>query len=636
MRADNGNPFFHIRGSIDPVTGESFIGRARLLEDLLRNVRCGRPRHIAIHGLPHVGKTSILWELERQLKECGQPPRPGDKTIVTLKYTLLTVGFKQDISKILKELCRALRGKADGKLLAYLETAKTVTKPAFSLEVNNAYYLLDLLHTLLRQTTAAGFRVVLFLDEFERILATRHDGSIGWTEEEYTGFVRILLDDSLDFVCVTASRPRVSNLLVDYEQRLNPFVEKLVRCFDEEDMTAYFETLERCGRPVPPGAERQELLRYCGRSPLLLTHFGDWLLRSTDADPEGPPLCMAQIYEAVKDGFDSHFSDLVRFMREEEDKKERSFAHIVKCYFNPSADYWDIQERCIGLGYIDLLEPEGEFTCHDERFRFIDHIGKYGRAGHQYSYITVSPIFVNYLCTECLDEVQDARDLLTGFVYTLRDITAKELREELTPGASDPNQWNEVLLTRYVVAVVTRKEEDKGVKKTYFEFVRQRRRMTCQLLGSVRPEEKSIEFTTPTKFLRKEFNGSECGLVLEPINLNDHGRILLRFPDRFSPYFGCLGDLNLEETDAGKKLDSDLAYLADVRNKIAHYSRRGLTREMEQTTIRLCRKYLKSIYTYISTGKRAEADSVSGPSPEEWRSKEHSPSAAPALAMSKS
>ncbi len=281
------NPFAHIGAGVYPVAGESFIGRQALLEELEGRV-CSTPRqHVSIYGMPHVGKSSVLAELGRRIDA-------GQEKFRTVYYELKSGEFRATISQVLDRLTFELEDDATegSELQTRLKIAQAVRQDS-SLD---GITLLRFLRDILEETTAAGLRVVLFLDEFNQME--------NWTEPEYTGFVRLLLDNSLDLVCVTASRPRVSNLLTRYDQRLNPFVSKLVRCFDETDMAEYFQVLRDRGHDLSR-KDRQELLRYCGRSPLLLTYFGDMILQP----PEGTPMSVADIYEdtEVRDGVDKHF-----------------------------------------------------------------------------------------------------------------------------------------------------------------------------------------------------------------------------------------------------------------------------------------------------------------------------------------
>lgn len=559
------NPFLHILGSTSPVEGDSFIGRKRLLERLTGRIVQKR-QHISLHGMPHVGKSSVLLELERQLKP--------ERELRVVKYALTPKGFKYTVTGLFWGLRKALGGAEQGsRLQACLEIADTVWKRSLTGLDLDGVYLLDLLRAILKETTAQGLRIVFLLDEFERIAGARKDGSGGWTEREYTAFVQLLLDESLDLVCVTASRPTIANLLTHYEQRLDPFVDELVRCFDEKDMKAYFQVLADCGRPIPPGDRRQELLRYCGRSPLLLTIMGNELLC------ESEEASIPELYREVQKDFDVHFMDIVKFMQDEEAKKQRSFAHIVKCYFGPSADYWDIQERCIGLGYIDLLDPQGDYTYQydgEVKYRFEDRNGKYGAAGEEYTCLTISPLFVDYLYRQCLEQIEDTRDLLTGLVYTLRDITAYELKKVYGP------DWNEKLLLERIVA----KSDNK-----FYCFQREETQFCAKEIEA--PPSDAIQISVPVNFLPDAFNEQFPGdmPLLDAVNLTAHGVIIRSYPELFKPYFG--GKL-------GKPFKESMHTLKEARDKIAHYSRHALTPEMEKKAKKMCRGLLKSIYTYIS------------------------------------
>lgn len=583
------NPFRFAKFSSKPVEGENFIGRRALLEELVKRV-AEEGRHVSIHGMPHVGKSSILLELARRLRE-------RSPAFCIVQHELVrrcqygpahSSAFAPFLMDVLRDLYRAMKETAKGMLWAYLEIARQLYIRSLDGEDARGIDLLELLRAVLTETTRAGIRVVLLLDEFQR--AYYADDASAWREEEHSRFVHLLLDGGLALVCVTASRPRIDGLLVRYQQQLNPFHEILVRGFDEEDMAEYFARLEGAGRALPAGTPaRQELLWLCGRSPLLLTKLGCGLCGGDgDIDPAGAVAALRRDEECKRE-LDNHFKDIVGFMRQEEEKKQRSFSHIVKCYFEQSADAWDVQDRCVALGYIDILDPRGEYTYQyggAEKYRFFDADGKYGPEGTDYTCITAAPSFVNYLYINCLEHIRDARDLLAGFVHTLRDITDLEMKREF----GGDKDWNlQVLLTRITV-------RNDGIYYTYSDKCK-----AVQREEGYRPPADHIVLTMPRDFLTKGFKKRKPGdmPILDAVNLNDHGELLRQFPHRFAPYFGRLGGAPWE------RLETYFRTLKTARDKCAHYSRSAFTKEMEADTRRLCCYLLGSIFYYIDKGEPA-------------------------------
>ncbi len=596
--------------------GDEFLGRRKELAYLREKALAETPRHISVHGMPHIGKSVLLRKLMEELQE--------EEDCCVLYYTLGTQGFVSDMVEILMPgLYTSLPDEyADREELAPI-LAELLQ---ISTETATAESCLSLLERFLAATTSLGLRVVFLLDEFEHINNTtailrnpENTFVLPWAEEDYLGFAKILMNDSYSFVCITASRPRMEENLSAYERIVNPFTSVLLRGFDAEDMEEYFNCLYASGLSPLFSREKQSLLRYCGRRPLLLSLMGNRLLNA----PKGTTVDM--LYSTMRtEDFRLHFEDSTSFMKIEELRKKRSFSHIVKCYFGASADYQDILEQCIDLGYIDLLDEDENYTYTGGDFYYTDETGKYGEAGKRYVYVTVSHAFVDYLYTNELDNIHDTRDLLTGFIYTLRDITKKEMVKKY------PNQnWNEVLLFklcgrnwRYIM-----KSRELGGRYVmwwqedghwWYSDSRERPKekpteslfREAQVYYSQNRKDRNAMITPISdasfSFLLSEFNSDLTGQdmpLLDVINLMENGAIIFHYSNLFAGYFGCFG--TGFDKPAQDKLSECLAELVKKRNKISHFSRTGLSEDEKKRTKELCRALLKSIYTYISTNKAA-------------------------------
>ena len=579
------NPFAHIDRNIGIVDGNAFIGRENVLRDLTAVALSKGAQHIAMHGMPHVGKSSVLKKLEKTLVAQNK---------IVVSVTLVKNGFVYDMARILLRLCNALESfPALLTLIDELPEISTDTPPDT---------LFEILSTLLRAASELGQKTVILLDEFER-------AGECWTEEEYIRFAKILLDDSLLFSCIVAARPHISFVLSEYTRQINPFYSYLLHCFNESDMCAYFDTLYRTGISPLSAEDRQNLLRFCGRSPLLLTVLGNELVKTDGLCP------ITTLYRQTQSIFNDHFMDITDFMKEEERKNNRSFSHIVKCYFGVSADYQDIIESFIALGYIEKLPAGSAYTYDDGRFL-------YEEDGVSYVYVTVSHLFVDYLYTYNLESIRDTRDILTGLVHTLRDITKKELKQ-------DGDDWNERVLLkltgrapgfdfvmpydaagtrRYIVcrlhnnriSIVTRLASQSELSAVIACAVHYRQEQILQR----QPFIQNIS-SASLQFLAKLFTeGEHTDMpLLDPISIVDNGRIIVHYNDKFAKYFGIFGTF---DADAHQKFLQMLAAISAARNKIAHFSRQGLSAHQSAMCRTLCITLLRSIYTYIATGKTAE------------------------------
>ena len=585
------NPFAYIQNGIIPATGDGFIGRRRQLDEIIGYVTAPYPRHVSLYGLPRIGKTSLLQRVEQELAE-----QHADHCAPFYYPMGVNKSFQKNIQRI----------------------ANMVAKTAGVSASQGDLTALEWLQSLLLEIGAGGRRVVLLLDEFERIADT-------WKQEEYESFVRLLLNQDSNLVCVTASRPRMSSVLSDcgYFPVINPFIPMLLYGFDDSEMSRYFALFPK--KKAFGAYEMQSFLRICGRSPYLLTLMGNE--RFEDANIPVP-----EMFENCQKDIEDYFNQILRFMIMEEKRKKRSFSHVVKCYFGQHADYQDIKERCVSLGYLELscknspYTYQGEEACFEfrddsDRFTVIKQDGTPCTAAEKEAnglcYTTVSPLFVEYTFSVSqpigkdeiipLNEIEDGRDLLTGLVHVMRDITRQELSE--TQWGDD---WNHQLLEcfRWPKANATDEEFvyiDHRANGTfgYERWVHSGQSGQCtrlqnygsnpgvvqmQLAGRTGPV---IPMTCTMSFVLKEFYSglNAVNPSVAAINLPDQCSIYTAFwNNTFDKYFGTA---MTPQTLQNKAKD-----LNEYRNKLAHFSRYAITPTLEETAKELCRDLIKRIYYY--------------------------------------
>ena len=339
------NPFGHIKFGVFPVFGESFIGRKHQLDKLINMVISSKCHHISIYGLPHIGKSSFLSKINEELSQ-------KEGYLCTSVITLVEGDFCNNIIRILDELTAI-----DTSLEYLCDEIRDDSGPK---------ELIDIMYQALNKLSQTHLRTVLFLDEFERILGSNDEqlaGNVniqGWTQEEYELFLNLLLDQNLNFVCITGSRPPMSNILYRYRPVINPFVSMVLTGFNDMEMDEYFDVLKQGDIRLEGeliGLEKdkiqqQELLRLCGHNPYLLTVMGNELFENNSRIDGSVKKTVKGLFDGCRDTFQRYFNDIINFMVSEEHKKMRSFSHIVKCYFGQFDDYQDIKERCIAKVYL--------------------------------------------------------------------------------------------------------------------------------------------------------------------------------------------------------------------------------------------------------------------------------------------
>ena len=218
------NLFSYIKLSVCPARGQAFIGRQRQLARIMDMIAAPKPYHISVFGLPHIGKTSFLIKLHEELSQedgylCVRVPAFVEGDFCNNMVNIIDAMAEEELD---------LDPVADG-----------ISDDA------DAQELIGALRQALQQVTRSGRRTVLLLDEFERILGPTEDQLAahntalrGWTQTEYELFLELLMDRELDFVCVTASRPQMTNILYRYRPAHDPFIHMLHVGFDDTEMKA--------------------------------------------------------------------------------------------------------------------------------------------------------------------------------------------------------------------------------------------------------------------------------------------------------------------------------------------------------------------------------------------------------------
>ncbi len=641
------NPFSYIKFSICPARGDGFIGRQRQLARIREMIAAPKPYHISVFGLPHIGKTSFLLKLREIL--CR------DKDYLCPKVVSFVEG---DFGNNMVAIIDALADE-DFSLLPIADAVSNDME---------AEHLVDSLRKELLQIKKSGKRTILLLDEFERILvakekplATVTKKVSGWSQEEYELFLELLMERDLNVVCVTASRPQMSNILYRYRPTFNPFVPFLLGGFDDTEMKEYFDIMEKESISIDgvllgqeqEKAQKQELLRVCGRNPYLLTLMGNELFENNQKTGREARKSIRGLFSYCRNSFQEYFDEILLFMVVEEQKKMRSFSHIIKCYFGQFDDYQDIKERCIAKGYLQLAAKNSPYTYQGKVFEFQDYDDKFpvlrpdGRVMSDMekrqaglTYITVSSLFIDYLFAAWqpigkkgiipLDLVDDPRDLLTGLVHALRDITKREMQRVCKSENLDPNKWDEYLASQYrsikpdiqqiIYANPNAQQNDEKYAiweknsagniqclQSQVPHSSQPSAQNWQSLWDARPiriAAASMQFVSER--LRDQDNEMAS---LDPISLMDQAEIFRFYwqyhnQPMFSNYFSIL-------PNGCNQLFDMLQVLKQYRNKVSHFSRHGYGENEIRYCRIYCRQLLKGIYHYLYNGTKCPAGEMS-------------------------
>jgi hypothetical protein len=163
-----------------PVYGWDFVGRAQELERIRKHLRGGRP--IGLYGLRKIGKTSLIFNLRKQLldesrQSAAQASATADVTVPVYLDVQKTSFLEQNRAGFLRGLIRAIYEALDELEIQVhelgLERDLNKTRNLSKLDPEQAekagLYALEILIDWARERPGQR-RIVLFIDEYERLL----------------------------------------------------------------------------------------------------------------------------------------------------------------------------------------------------------------------------------------------------------------------------------------------------------------------------------------------------------------------------------------------------------------------------------------------------------------------------------
>jgi hypothetical protein len=265
-----------------------FLNREAELRTIFNRLRNGEST--AIVGEPHIGKSSLLLQLADAAVQ--RTYLGGDaRCLVISPLDLLPISNDYTPAAFWAELLEPLVEHP-----GHATTARCLEAAA------QAGYERRPLERLFSQLGRQGRRLVLLLDEFERLL-THPD----FQTPAFFALLRSLATRTGGLALVTASRFSVTemnergrNLLETGSPFFNNAIEVPLRPFDEQTVDVL---LSRAGNTLSPD-DRRFIRRVAGRHPFLLQAMAAAMIEMTDDDRQ--VRAAERFYENVS----SHFDDL--------------------------------------------------------------------------------------------------------------------------------------------------------------------------------------------------------------------------------------------------------------------------------------------------------------------------------------
>lgn len=203
-----------------PVEGRRFFGRDKPLADLRESISTSTPT--GIFGLRKVGKTSLLKEGQRRASELGDIVVyvdllrvPSDVSDCRWLYWRVATELRSEVEKL--PVFRVARWRLGGEFRDFLDIPSAFpVATAFDADLTN-------LLTRLRSTALNPKpRVVLLLDEVERLLPTRLGKSGFEGFFDFFGYFRGVSQENNNFVLVITGANNILSEAAQFGSRDNP------------------------------------------------------------------------------------------------------------------------------------------------------------------------------------------------------------------------------------------------------------------------------------------------------------------------------------------------------------------------------------------------------------------------------
>lgn len=435
------------------VTGEGYIGRSELFEELMRDVFGTEKRSgsYVLRGLTRMGKSSLA------KKCCVEAEKVGNNKlhIAWIDVGELT-GFKEFLLEIVYEVHKTYRGKAcctdelEG-LFAFFENADEVSESKIKRKVKE----------LFSELGKSGAKNIIVLDEFDHAIRVfeNHDYNFQHfrnliTSESYN--ISFVMTCRLPIKDIESKLPIGSNLR-------NCVNEKTIVGFDSSEMNQYFSKISECGVNLSE-EQQQEIIYYGGISPFILSGLARGVLCSPENVPD-EEISISAIYNNIRNDVVDYYDSLINSM-----KAEHLYSKMLQFFIGPKTDITNSDIKGLKrFGYI-YSDPSREKD-------FIDSV-----SGEEFAYQTISLNFVEYL-RECAERNDDP------IVWEKLINTEKAVRQLIRNGITDEyetEEWEKVLREAANSGEKGRmfdlKRADRFIRHSYMDFGE---RSTIDLLSAL-------------------------------------------------------------------------------------------------------------------------------------------------------
>lgn len=337
------NNIFQIGGQ---VSGESFIGREKLLTSFVRDYSNKEGRSAkAIVGLTRIGKSSFAMQLMKKLPE----------DILKIYVDLNEASNYAELWQIIYlDICDELKSNK----LFWNDDIEQEIREAAELFTDNTPWIKFSrgIKRFFESLKNYGIKVFLTLDEFDNAQTLFTDGT-----KHFELFRTIFSDARYDVSTLIISRRSIYMIEgATYQSSTFHGVLDIIHFagFDDNDLAEYFNKYQELGISLSD-MEKRDILYYGGNSPYLLSIIGHYIVENVQ---EGRDVDVAQIVKNKCKAINDYFRDVLKHLERDDDLK-RLVAFIIGPKVNVTVDDRDELEN---MGYLSL--QDGHYLSISEYF----------------------------------------------------------------------------------------------------------------------------------------------------------------------------------------------------------------------------------------------------------------------------
>ena len=291
------------------ATKDTFLGR-RVEMQFLRSRLCDSrsPCRLSVTGINLIGKSSLIHKFE--LEELSQLTN-----ILTVSVTMDAPNAVDFFREIFDKMKESIQNKPDLKDNPLSDALAEMDKVDFLQENTYFYPYKRIMDKLLKRVHALNFKVVLSIDGYDNAAEVFKE------KRQYFAFLKeMTCSQYYNVSLIVISRqqadmieqeaiPNMKNYAPLYAQ-FEPFP---VSDFSDNDMVEYYRRLQEFLPSLTPSL-KQELERYAGRNPYLLSYFGREIVKRSRGLQSVDETALREIRKAGRHTVTNYYDILCRHL----------------------------------------------------------------------------------------------------------------------------------------------------------------------------------------------------------------------------------------------------------------------------------------------------------------------------------